>query len=145
MEIRGDHQYRFDQSAEVVWNAIGRTDSYRSWWPWLSEFEGDGLTVGDQWRCTIQPPMPYPLRMNITIDEVEEPMRITASVTGDIRGGAAVVLTPTAEGCEVRLSSALTPTGQPLKAVAAVTPWLARFGHGWILESGFRQFRHSAF
>ena len=144
MHVRSDREYRFDASPAAVWEALGRVDDYRTWWPWLRRFDADGLATGARWTCTIRPPLPYALRLVVGIDDVEPPERITATVTGDIQGDASVDLAPDGDGCVVRLRSSLAPAGQPLRAVARLTPWLARFGHDWVLDTGLRQFRRRA-
>jgi uncharacterized protein YndB with AHSA1/START domain len=145
VHVRSDRTYGFAHAPGEVWDAIGRVDAYRDWWPWLRHFDADGLVAGDRWECAVRPPVPYTLRFAITLDEVEEHRRIDASVSGDLAGEATVVLVPTERGCEVRLTSSLAPTGQPLRSVMRVTPWLGRFGHDWVLDVGLRQFRRRAF
>lgn len=141
MQVRSDRTYLFDRPRETVWNAIGRTDAYRTWWPWLRGFDADGLVPGAKWDCTVRPPLPYVLRFAVTIEDVDEPARISATVTGDLHGDANLALTPTSNGCSVRLVSELAPVGRPLGTVMRVAPWLARFGHDWVLDTGLRQFR----
>ena len=144
MLVRADRTYRFEQPPSVVWEAIGRVDAYRDWWPWLRTFDARGLIAGDRWECAVRPPAPYVLRFTVTLDGVDEHRQIDATITGDLRGDAAVSLAPTAAGCDVRLTSSLEPAGQPLRAVMRVTPWLGRFGHDWVLDQGLRQFRRRA-
>lgn len=144
MEVRSDRTYRFDASPETVWDALGRVDHYRGWWPWLRRFEATGLVVGDEWRCTVRPPVPYVLRFSLHLDEVEPHRRVTATVTGDIEGDAAVTIRELDEGSEVRLISALAPRDGLLRSVSILTPWLARFGHDWVLDTGLGQFRSRA-
>lgn len=144
MRVRADRTFPFEEPAPVVWDAIGRVEAYRDWWPWLRHFDAEGLVAGDRWECAVRPPVPYTLRFAITLDAVEEHRRIEATVTGDLRGEAAVALTPTDDGCEVRLTSSLAPAGQPLRAVMLLTPWLGRFGHDWVLDAGLRQFHRRA-
>lgn len=144
MRVRADRTYRFEQPPSVVWDAIGRVDAYRDWWPWLRAFEARGLVTGDRWDCAVRPPVPYVLRFTVTLDEVAEHRQIDATVSGDLTGTAGVVLTPTGGGCNVRLTSSLEPTGQPLRTVMRLTPWLGRFGHDWVLGVGLRQFRRQA-
>lgn len=144
MQVRSDRSYRFDQPAQDVWDAIGRVDAYRDWWPWLRRFDAVGLVEGDRWRCAIRPPLPYVLDLTVTLQQVVEAERIEASVSGDIVGHAEVTLTPAPDGCQVRLVSTLSPTGQPLRTVTRWAPWLARFGHDWVLDTGLVQFRRRA-
>ena len=144
MRIRSDRTYRFDRSPSEVWEAIGRVDQYQGWWPWLRRFDAEALAPGERWRCTIRPPVPYVLRITVDLDEVEPPRSISATVSGDIRGEAAVSLEETDSGCEVRLVSSLATDGQPLRSLTRWAPWLATFGHDWVLDTGLRQFRRRA-
>ena len=144
MQVHSDRSYHFAHPPGAVWAAIGRVESFQDWWPWLRRFEATGLVRGDRWACTIRPPVPYALELTVTLDEVEEPSRIEATVSGDISGHATVSLDPVADGTRVRLVSSLRPTGQPLRAVTRLAPWLARFGHDWVLDTGLGQFRRRA-
>jgi len=144
VDVRSDRTHSFSSPPEHVWTALGRVDSYRRWWPWLRAFDAHGLVAGDRWDCTVRPPLPYALHFTVELHEVDEPRRIRATVSGDIRGTALVELTPTPDGCDVRLASILAPTGRPLRAVTRFTPWLARFGHDWVLNTGLGQFRRRA-
>lgn len=144
MEVRSDRTYRFAEPPDVVWDALASVDDYRRWWPWLRRLEAHGLAAGETWTCTVRPPLPYVLEFAVALDEVERPSRVTATVSGDIAGSATVDLEPDGDGCTVRLRSALAPAGQPLRTVARLAPWLSRFGHDWVLDTGFRQFRRRA-
>lgn len=144
MIVRSDRVYHFDFAPETVWSAIARVDEYQQWWPWLRRFDATDLRNGEQWDCVVRPPLPYALRFCVTLGTVVRPSRIDAAVTGDIRGDASVALVPTSEGCRVQLVSALEPAGQPLRSVTRLAPWVARFGHDWVLDSGLRQFHRRA-
>lgn len=145
MEVRSDRTYLFRHPPEVVWEAIARTGSYQAWWPWLRRFDADGLVAGDRWHCTVRPPLPYVLQFTVVLEEVTQGSRIVASVTGDIGGTATVDMDPTSGGSSVRLRSSLVPTGQPLRGIMRWTPWLPRYGHDWVLDTGLNQFRRRAF
>jgi hypothetical protein len=83
-----DRCYRFAADRWSVWTAIGSVQEYRAWWPWLRRFEANGLAVGDVWVCQIQPPVPYALRFTVTVDQVDAPSLVVATVDGDVRGTA---------------------------------------------------------
>lgn len=148
MEVRSDRRHYFDATPDQVWDAIGRVDAYRSWWPWLRTFDAVALEEGETWRCTIRPPLPYDLRLAVTIDLLDHPNRIDATVGGDLTGSARVDLLPvddgTGPGCEIRLRSVLSPHRGLLRSVADVAPGIARRGHDWVLDTGLRQFRRRA-
>jgi uncharacterized protein YndB with AHSA1/START domain len=144
VEVRSRREYRFDAPAAAVWEALGRVEDYRSWWPWLRRFDAPGLVEGASWRCTIRPPLPYSLRLTVHLEEVQQHAHIAATVTGDVEGDATIDLHADEDGCVVELRSALAPSGRPMRTVARFTPWIARFGHDWVLDTGLRQFRRRA-
>ena len=144
MQIRSDQTHVVERSVAEVWDAIGRTEDFRSWWPWLRRLDASGVIEGDEWRCTVQPPLPYVLRFTIEIDEVEDGRRVSAIVTGDIVGTAELWLSAVDDGCSVRLASVLEPSNRALKLVSGLAPWMARFGHDWVVRTGLDQFRRRA-
>lgn len=147
VDVESDRTYRFDTDRVAVWDAIGRVDDYRGWWPWLRSFDAAGLAAGETWRCTVSPPVPYALRFEVELVEVEVHERIEAVVTGDIGGHAVVTLRPDGpddSSTEVRLVSSLEPRRTLLTGVTRLAPWLSRFGHDWVLDTGLRQFRRRA-
>ncbi len=145
MEIHSDHSHRVPATSAEVWDAISRTDDYRRWWPWLRRLDADGLRSGAVWHCTVQPPLPYTLRFDIALDDVDDrDHRVEASVSGEIVGSAALRLRPSDDGCEIELSSVLRPASRTLQVVSRLAPWMARFGHDWVIDTGLKQFRRRA-
>ena len=120
---------------------ISEVSSYRRWWPWLRAFDASRLAVGEEWRCEVQPPVPYPVRFRVEIERVEAPALVHASVRGDVVGDATLTLDEGGTGCRATLRSSLapgnrdSPAGLPLRRSDH-----ARFGHDWVLDSGARQF-----
>ncbi len=140
--IRSDRRFSFDRPPAEVWEAMGRTAAYTTWWPWLRRFDAVGLVAGDVWSCHIQPPLPYYLRFTITLDEVVTLESARATVAGDIRGTAEFTLDPTGDGgSEGRLVSDLAPASSVLRAFAVVARPLVVWGHDWVIAEGIRQFR----
>jgi hypothetical protein len=123
-----------------VWKHIVAVDDYRRWWPWLRRFDAAGLVAGDTWSCVVQPPLPYAVRFTVTLDEVIDCERVTATIGGEIEGIASLDLTERGDGCEARLVSDLAPANSFLRGVARVARPLVRFGHDWVLDTGAGQF-----
>ena len=144
VEIRSDQCHQFSVTPAEVWTALARVDAYRSWWPWLRHFEADVLEAGTTWSALVQPPVPYRLRFDLHLLEVEPPYLVTATVTGDLIGSARLEISPTPTGSELRLVSHLAPANSVLRAVARLAPPVAHFGHQWVLDTGLRQFRQGA-
>ena len=147
------HRYELPLPCESVWSLIGRVQGYRTWWPWLRQFEGEGLAVGDEWRCTVQPPVPYLVRFRVVIDHVEAPRLVRARVLGDVVGDATLTLVAWSGpgsnghgradgtvGCVASLESSLAPGNRALAVVSRFAAPVARFGHDWVLDSAARQF-----
>jgi uncharacterized protein YndB with AHSA1/START domain len=140
MELTSDRRYHVPVAPEVAWTALTATGDYQRWWPWLREFEATGLVAGEAWRCRVRPPLPYTVRFTIVLDDVEAPRSVSARIEGDILGTARVELSEHDGGCEIRLTSALSPRGRVVRIMADVARPFARMGHDWVLDTGARQF-----
>lgn len=101
----------------------------------------------------MQPPLPYTLRFDIALDEVSAAddragddivCRVAATVDGDIRGSASLVLSPSGGGCDIELCSVLRPASRALQLVSGLAPRMARFGHDRVIDAGITQFRRRA-
>jgi hypothetical protein len=117
-------------------------DAYRRWWPWLREFDyGQGFAPGSVWRCIVAPPLPYVVRFDITLDEVEPARRVVSRVDGDIVGSAVLTLITEADGStQARLRSSLLPAHPALRTFGSVARPLVGWGHDWVLDQGRAQF-----
>ncbi len=135
------HRYDLALPREDVWRLISEVSHFRDWWPWLRVFDGVALAKGDEWRCEVQPPVPYPVRFRVVIEHIEAPGLVCASVSGDVVGVATLTLDEdAAAGCTATLQSSLAPGNAALQLVSRFAAPLARFGHDWVLDSGARQF-----
>ncbi len=144
MEVVSDRRYAFDADRPALWRALSAVEDYPRWWPWLRRFEARGLIAGDVWQCTVRPPVPYPLRFTIAIDDVVTEELVTATLAGDLVGTARLDVTDDGQGSTIRLVSRLAPASPVVRGVALVARPLARFGHDWVLRTGFRQFNARA-
>jgi hypothetical protein len=136
------HRYDLPMRRDEAWNRIADVSQYRSWWPWLRVFDAARLAQGEEWRCQVQPPVPYPVRFRVQIEEVDEAARVLARVVGDVVGRATLILQDgaAASACIATLDSSLAPGNAALRAVSRFAAPIARFGHEWVLDSGARQF-----
>jgi hypothetical protein len=146
--ITTQHRYAIPMAREHVWARIGDVGDYRAWWPWLRGFEATALAPGAEWRCEVQPPLPYLVRFTVAIEHVEAPSVVRARVLGDVVGTATVTLEDApaegddagGPGCIARLDSSLAPGNAALRLVSRFAAPVARFGHDWVLDSGARLF-----
>jgi uncharacterized protein YndB with AHSA1/START domain len=144
VQIRSDRNFTFSADPDTVWQAIARTDQYRTWWPWLRAFDGGALRAGDRWTCEVRPPLPYPVRFVVVLDEVVAPSRVESRIDGDISGSAVLTLARHDAGTRLRLTSSLEPTNTLLRSLGVLARPLARFGHDWVIATGARQFARAA-
>jgi uncharacterized protein YndB with AHSA1/START domain len=144
VRLRSDRHYRFDLAPAALWERLTEVPAYPQWWPWLRDFDGTTLAAGEVWRCSVQPPLPYRVRFEVRLDEVEPGHTVAASVTGEIVGTATLTIAPAAEGSTARLVADLGPDRQALRALSFALRPLVRFGHNWVLDTGARQFAERA-
>jgi len=128
-----------------LWEALSRTDDYRSWWTWLRRFEGDGLVEGGRTDCVVRAPLPYSLRFAVTVRRVVPAELVDAEVTGDIEGPAHLEVSGTADGSEVRLTWAVVVKDPMLRAGAVLGRPVMQWGHEWVVATGMTQFKKHAF
>jgi uncharacterized protein YndB with AHSA1/START domain len=140
LEIVSDRRYTMAADVGTVWAALAGVDAYQRWWPWLRAFDASCLCEADVWRCTVRPPLPYTLRLTVSLLEVVQPALIRARVGGDVAGHAAVRLSPVPGGCEVRLTSRLAPARRSFAVVAAIARPAAVWAHDRVLDRGAAQF-----
>jgi len=134
------HRYELRLPREEAWRLISDVSNYRNWWPWLRVFDGAALAPGEEWRCAVQPPVPYLVRFRVVIENVETGVRVQARVSGDVVGAATLRIEDTANGCTATLDSTLAPGNTALRTMSRFAGPIARFGHDWVLDSGARQF-----
>jgi hypothetical protein len=134
------HRYELPLPREDAWSLISDVSNYRNWWPWLRAFDAAALAPGEEWRCEVQPPVPYVVRFRVLIEDVETAVRVQARVVGDVVGGATLRFEDMPGGCIATLDSTLAPGNVALRMVSRFAGPIARFGHDWVLDTGARQF-----
>src|SRR4249919_1035272 len=65
-----DRRWDFDVAPARLWEAVSSTPSYQGWWPWLRAFNPVPLVGGVSTSCSIGPPLPYVLAVDLTIVDV---------------------------------------------------------------------------
>lgn len=141
MELDTDRLHAFAPAPERLWRLLSATDRYRSWWPWLREFDGAGLTGDSVWTCAVRAPLGYLVRFQVTLHDVEFPHFVAATISGDIEGTARIEVTPNGTGSTLRLTTRLSPTRPLLRSLTRIAPPVARWCHDRVLRSGIHRFR----
>jgi hypothetical protein len=105
------HRYPLPMPRAEAWTLIGQVSRYRSWWPWLRVFEGATLAPGEEWRCEVQPPVPYAVRFRVAIGRIEEGSMVETTVHGDVVGEATLTLEDVGRGLVPSPSNGSDPDG----------------------------------
>jgi hypothetical protein len=140
-----DYQGRFEFPGPPagVWAAIGRLDQFERWWGWLDalEIEGPGLQTGSVLRGTVAPPVPYRMRVVVSLDRCVPDKLIDAAVSGDLVGEAHLRLHPVSGSTIVEAAWSVEMKQLPMRVAARFAYPLLRWGHDRVVEatvSGFR-------
>jgi hypothetical protein len=139
-----DRTWHFPVSPEVFWSTIARTGDYTSWWTWLRDFDAPALAEGQRWRATVQSPLPYALRFDLDLRQIEEPALLVVDVSGDIAGPARLEVTRNDEGCTVRVSWKVEARSGALRMGALVARPVLQWSHERVVAMGLAQFGRRA-
>jgi len=140
MEYQG--HFHLDQPPAQVWAAISDVEAYQGWWGWLSEVscEGSGLRRGTILRGVVAPPVPYRMRIAVTLGQCRRPHRITAMVSGDLVGPASLRLRQEGTGSAADVEWSVEMTQWPMRMACAVAFPMLRWGHDRVVEQAVRGF-----
>ena len=139
--VISDRWFTFSAPPAAVRAALADTDRYREWWPWLAEFESDGLHAGARWRCAVRSPLRTMLRFRLLIDRADDHV-IAARLVGDLEGQARIWLQPSSEpeGTELHFEASIQPAGTAIAALTRLMPSVAQWSHDKIVEIAAAQF-----
>jgi len=126
-----------------LWTHLSDTSSFSSWWPWLRSFKPVALVPGAQTRCSIGPPLPYLITVDIAVEDVVADKLLTAFVSGDLHGPARLEIEPSTAGSTARLVWELAVSRPALRIAARVARPVLQWGHDWVVNSGVEQFRRA--
>jgi len=134
MEYQG--HFHLAQPPAAVWAAISDVDRFETWWGWLSEvtIEGQGLRRGTVLRGVVAPPVPYRMRIAVTLERCRRPHLITAMVSGDLVGPASLRLRREGSGSVADVAWSVEMTQWPMRMACRVAFPMLRWGHDRVVE-----------
>lgn len=140
--FRFDRTWRFDATVDELWEAFNDTSAFPAIWPWLRDFSATPLESGGTAAFRVRSPLPYSLRFVVALDDVVRPERVIASIGGDVRGPATLVLSPTADGgSQARITWSLELIHPVLRRVEPIARRPMTWAHDRVVARGLRQFR----
>jgi hypothetical protein len=142
--------FRFDLAPDRLWHEIESVDQFESWWPWLTEFriEGSGLSTGSVLHGTVNPPLPYRMRIHAELGECRCPEFIDATVTGDLVGDAHLRFRSEDAGTRVDAAWTVEMRQPAMRLASRIGRPVLQWGHDRVIEMTLRnlppQFRYHA-
>ncbi|HEX4819434.1 MAG TPA: hypothetical protein VFV00_04455 [Acidimicrobiales bacterium] len=136
-----DRSWTFTVPRDSLWSRLSDTSSFSTWWPWLRSFDPVPIEEGARTRCTIGPPLPYVLTVDLTVARVVEFETVDVDVDGDLRGPARLQLGDGDGGTTARLHWTLDVQRPMLRRAAMLGRPVLQWGHDWVVRSGVEQFR----
>ena len=135
--IEYERTFTLPASPPRVWSAIARFDRYEEWWSWLRELrvEGHGLAAGTTLDGTMVPPLPYRMRIHVTLLECKAPRLIRAAVDGDLRGTARLRLTPVGAETRADVDWTIEMMQAPMRLVSRFARPLLLWGHDRVVDA----------
>lgn len=136
--------FRFELGPDHLWEQIGSFGRFEEWWPWLTDLtvEGDGLSDGSVLSGTVNPPLPYRMRLQVVLDRCVAPRVIDATVHGDLRGDAHLRFSPDGTGTRVEAVWTVEMRQPAMRLASRIGRPLLQWGHDRVVEttvSGFRR------
>jgi carbon monoxide dehydrogenase subunit G len=144
MPRRPDIAYRrafdFARTPLEVWRGIERVDQFERWWPWLQDFamEGETLTTGSVLHGVVVPPLPYRMRIRVTLARCEPPAAIDAVVAGDLEGQAELRIQPDGGGARIEVAWTVEMMQRPMRVASRFGLPLLQWGHDRVVEMTLR-------
>jgi hypothetical protein len=139
-----DRSWEFAVPPHRLWAVLSDTSAFRQWWPWLRSFEPVTLEEGARTRCSIGPPLPYVLTIDVNVVQVVPQTLVAVVVSGDLAGPARLEIEATSAGSRARLVWEVEVCRPMLRLAAAVARPMLQWGHEWVVSNGVEQFRRDA-
>lgn len=142
--IRHRSTHRFDVAPPRLWGTLEEVDQFESWWPWLEDFrlEGGSLEAGAVLSGVVAPPLPYRMRIEVTLTQCVPQRCIEADVHGDLEGHATVEMRRQGTGTDVEVAWTVEMMQAPMRVADRVAHGLLQWGHDRVVDitiAGFQK------
>lgn len=144
MRFAFDRAWDFDVPVEQLWALFTDTASFSRWWPWLRQFTPVPLEPGARTSCSIGPPLPYLLNVDLLVTDVTPTSAVDVTVSGDAAGPARLEVRDGHAGSTARLVWELEVQRPLLRMATTLARPLLQWGHDWVVTNGVEQFRRAA-
>lgn len=141
--VRHEAHVSFQAPPDFVWRSLKRTDLFDEWWAWIRDvrLDGEALAESSTISFTIDPPIPYRLRIAVHVTEADEGRFLRGDITGDLVGDATFELSGDGQTSDVHIMwdvEIKSPVIRPVILIAR--PVLLR-AQVWAVDVALRGFR----
>ena len=132
-----------DTTPEELWAAMRRVDLFPTWWPWIRDIEltGQALELGSQISFSIDPPIPYRMRVTVDVTESEHESYLEGTVGGDLHGSGSLRFEATVDGSVATTEWKVEVSNPAMRAVIRLARPLLLWAQRWAVEVSLRGFR----
>ena len=133
----------FDAPPDYVWESLTRVDLFEEWWSWVRDvrLEGEALTEGSTISFTIDPPIPYRLKIAVLVTESDEGRFLRGDVTGDLEGDATFELAGDGSCSDVHIAWDVQIKSPIIRPVILIARPILLRAQVWAVEVALRGFR----
>ncbi|HET7481363.1 MAG TPA: SRPBCC family protein [Actinomycetota bacterium] len=126
---------------EESWSLLQATERYEKWWPWMRDLriDGDGLARDSTFSFRVVSPLPYRMRLRVSVTEVAE-RGATATIDGDLKGSGGIELDETGSGTSVTLRWRVEVVHPQMRVAARIARPVLRWGQTWAIQAALRGF-----
>lgn len=132
--------WRLEAGRRAVWDLLADVQAWPDWWPGVEEVveldAGDTRRVGSRYATTWRGPAGYRVRFEFRVEEVDEPLLMAGSATGDLRGTGVWRLTEGGDNTTVNFDWRVDPTRAWMRALSPVLRPLMVHGHDRLMADG---------
>ena len=133
----------FPAPPDYVWESLTRTDLFDDWWSWIRDvrLEGEALEEGSTISFTIDPPIPYRLKIAVYVAEAERGRFLRGEISGDLEGDATFELTGDETGSEVHVAWDVEIKSPLIRPVIFIARPILLRAQVWAVEVALKGFR----
>lgn len=142
-EYRFVNTWRMRGDAQVVSDILGDPEGYQHWWPcaWLDYKgikRGDAEGVGGVFRYKVKGWMPYSLKLQFHVRDVQAPHGFTVDASGDLVGHGTWTIAQDGDRVDIRYEWRVRAERAFIRRLSRLLKPLFRSNHFWVMRKGAR-------
>ena len=136
-------EFAFPLDPGHMWSILEHHERYESWWSWMRELrvEGVPLEPGCVISFAVVAPIPFKMRLRVSVIEADPPHRLAVRVGGDLAGTGTLAFSDEAGGCKATVEWDVEVKQAAMRRSAYVARPLLKWAHDRAVASGVAGFR----